>query len=122
MRLAVRLLLAQGADVTTFLAFYIFIGAGVHEEKGGAAVVIMSILGIWGVAAVKLGDAAWIAWRFVHPPKLSRYARVRRFNELIRVHRWWQTVGVILISAGAASGIAGAGFNLASIIHTLMVR
>lgn len=115
MRLGVRLLLAQGADAATFLAFYLAIGPGTYQEQGGGVLAIMSILGIWGVAGVKVGGSAILARRFLHAPAPSHYAWVRR----TRPERWWLPATTIAISVATASGIAGAGFNLASIIGSL---
>lgn len=115
---AFRVLFAQGADAATFLAFYIFIGAGVHEERNPIVLVIMFLGGIWLLAGIKVGVALWLAWRYSHAAQASRFSLIYRFNQAIRIDRWWRPAQVIGLSVAAASGIVGAGFNSASIIHS----
>lgn len=119
-RLAARLLLAQGADAATFLAFYILARPTLHSERNGPVLALMAIGGIWLVAAVKLGVAGTVAWRATRPLGPSRVGPLRRWHErhprVVSAHGAFRVVG---LSAATASGIAGAGFNLASLVHTL---
>lgn len=117
-RLTFRLLLAQSADVLTFLTFYLVIGAAIHSERNVILLLLMAIGGIWAVAAIKLGITALVCWRASKPLGHSRFGVIRRFHERHpRVVAFHLRFRVVLISAATASGIVGAGFNLASIIH-----
>ena len=50
-RLTLRLFLAQGADVATFLCFYLLVGPSVHAERNP---LILGVDGARGLAAVGL--------------------------------------------------------------------
>jgi hypothetical protein len=103
-RLAFRLLLAQVADVATFLAFYAWVGPSVHQERNPILIVLMAMGGLAAVAAFKLGITALVI------------VRGRRAGAIRR--RWYVPLRTIAISAATASGIVGAGFNLASIVSS----
>jgi hypothetical protein len=104
-RLTLRLLLAQGLDVITVLAFYLLIGAGTHEERNPLILALMALGGLHAVALFKMGVALIVSWRYHHPTRVLSPTFIR--------------VRTIAISVATASGIAGAGFNLGSIIHSL---
>jgi len=119
-RVSFRIVAAQTADAATYLVFMLFFAAGsIHHERNPIIVGLMAVGGIWIIAAAKIGDAAWCAWRFDHPPKPSRFARIRALNRAIRIDRWWAPVTTVMLSVAAASGIVGAGFNLASIVSSI---
>jgi hypothetical protein len=86
-------------DAATFLAFYLFIGAGTYAEQNPIVLAIMGIGGAWLFAAMKIGVAVVAALRF---------DQTRRYR----------TALTVLISVAAASGIVGAGFNLAAILRS----
>lgn len=102
-RIELRLLLAQAADVATFLAFYLLIGPSTHEERNPLILVMMATGGLAMVGLVKMGVTLIVIYRRRKPfaPK----------------HRWYIPLQTIAMSAATASGIAGAGFNLGSLIH-----
>ncbi len=107
-RLELRLLLAQGADVATFLAFYLAIGPSIHEERNPLILLLMAMGGLAAVAAFKLGVTLLVVWRS------RRAVEIRR--------RWYGPLRTVLTSAATASGVAGAGFNLAAILHSSVIR
>src|SRR5262245_58372429 len=100
----VRLLLAQGADALTFLAYYTLIGSSIHQERNPILILFMAIGGVAAVVIVKITVTALVIY---HRHRI----KIRR--------RWLQTVG---LSVATASGIVGAGFNFAAIVHTLVLR
>lgn len=104
-RLELRLLLAQGLDVATFLAFYLVVGPSIHRERNPLILLLMAMGGLAAVAAFKLGVTLLVVWR-------SRRVIVAR-------RRWYGPLRIIAMAAATASGIAGAGFNAAAIIHSL---
>lgn len=102
-RLTLRLLLAQGADVLTFLAFYLLAGGSGHGERNPILLLVMAMGGIWLVGVVKLGIT---------------FAVIRRYHRAaVITKRWFVPLRTIAISAATASGVVGAGFNLAAIIR-----
>jgi hypothetical protein len=102
---AFRLAFAQSLDAVTFLVFYLFIGAGTYSEQNPIILAMMAVGGVWLVAAAKMGTALMVALRYdrVHPRA-----------------RWWRPTTVIFLSVAAASGIVGAGFNVASILASVL--
>lgn len=102
-RLTLRLVLAQGLDAATFLGFYLGIGAAVHAERNPLILAIMALAGLQGVAIVKVGLALLVSWRRAH--------RVRPIG------RRYAIAETIALSTATASGIVGAGFNTAAIVH-----
>lgn len=104
-RLSLRLLLAQGADVATFLVFYVAIGPGIHQECNPILVALMAIGGIAAVAIFKLGITVMVV------------ARRRRAAAVQRL--WFRRLQVIAISAATASGVVGSGFNIAAIVSSI---
>src|SRR6476620_12215412 len=103
-RLTLRLFLAQGADVVTFLCFYLLVGPSVHAERNP---LILGLMALGGLAAVGIFKMA------VTLIVIYRYGRTTHV-----MHRWFVPVRTIAISAATASGIVGAGFNLGAIIST----
>jgi hypothetical protein len=101
---AFRLLFAQSMDAATFLAFYLFIGAGTYAERNPILLAIMAVGGIWLVAAMKVGTAMLVA---------------RRFDRPVAARAWYRPTATVLVSIGAASGIVGAGANLAAILRSI---
>lgn len=102
-RLTLRLLLAQSADVLTFLAFYLIVGPSIHEERNPLILALMALGGIHLVGIVKLGITLIV---------------IRRYNRPVVITRsWYLPLRTAAISAATASGIVGAAFNLASLIN-----
>ena len=118
-RLSLRLLLAQAADVATFLVFYLLIDSSVRGERNPLVLGLMALGGVYLVGIVKLGITLLVIWRSRLPMRPSRFARVRRFHDrhpgLVAFHVKARIVGV---SAATASGIVGAGFNLGALLAT----
>ena len=101
---AFRLLLAQSLDAATFAAFYVLIGAGVHAERNPLLIGLMAFGGIQAVVLLKIAIALVVSWRHDHSGPLSpRYLALR----------------TIAVSVATASGIAGAGWNLAAIVSSV---
>ena len=117
--LCARLLTAQGLDALTFLVFYIWIGAGIHAERNALLLALMAVGGIWAVAATKFGLSLIVAWKASKPLGASRVGPIRRFHQrhpgVVLFH---ERVRIVGISVATASGIVGAGFNSAAIIHS----
>lgn len=103
-RLAKRLVFAQLLDAATFLWFYLFIGAGIHGEQNPLILALMALGGLQMVAFAKAGLSLAVAWR-----------RKRRTRPL---PVWFARLDTIAISTATASGIVGAAFNSASILHS----
>ena len=98
-RLAHRLVFAQAIDVATFCAFYLLIQQSAHEERNPLIAAMFALGGFALVGLVKMGVVSVVAYRaasFVPSRKL-----------------------IVAISIATASGIAGAGFNLASLVDSL---
>lgn len=115
-RSSFRLVAAQTADAATFLAFYVFIGAGVHAERNPLILGLMALGGIQMVAFTKVGVSLYLAWRREHPAVKPRW-----WSKPITSRRfiWVETV---IVSAATASGIVGAGMNTAAIVDSLWRR
>lgn len=105
-RLAFRLLLAQGADVLTFLAFYLLVGPSIHQERNPLILLLMAMGGLAAVAVFKMAVTLLVVRR-------SRKRQV--FRRL-----WFLPLRTILTSAATASGIVGAGFNVAAIASSVL--
>jgi hypothetical protein len=103
-RLTLRLFLAQGADVATFLGFYLLVGPSVHAERNPVILGLMALGGLAAVGVFKMGITLVVIYRYRRPS-----ANVVR-------HRWFVPLRTIAISAATASGIVGAGFNLGAIV------
>ena len=103
-RLTLRLLLAQGADVATFLGFYLLVGPSVHAERNPLILGLMALGGLAAVGIFKVAVTLIVIYRY------------RRTTHVMK--RWFVPVRTIAISAATASGIVGAGFNLGAIIST----
>ena len=102
---AFRLVLAQALDAFTFAGFYLVIGAGVHAERNPLVTALLAMGGVQFVVLIKVGIAAFVGWRHDHTrrPLSARYVRLR----------------TVAVAVAAASGIVGAGFNLAAIVAGL---
>ena len=107
-----RLVLAQFLDAITFLAFYILIGPTIHAERNPIVLVLIALGGIWLLGVVKIGITLIVAYRARNNKYKPSKHRVVRYL--------YPRMAVILISIATASGIAGAGFNLASIIDSVI--
>jgi hypothetical protein len=103
-RLTLRLFLAQGADVATFLGFYLLVGPSVHAERNPVILGLMALGGLAAVGVFKMGITLVVIYRY------------RRPNANVVRHRWFVPLRTIAISAATASGIVGAGFNLGAIV------
>jgi hypothetical protein len=101
-RLTLRLLLGQGADVATFLCFYLFVGSSAQAERNPIIVALMALGGLAAVGLFKMGITLIVIYRYHRPGQIH--------------HRWYVPLRTIAISAATASGIVGAGFNLGAII------
>lgn len=100
-RLARRLVFAQSIDALTFAAFMVIVGPGsVHVERNPLIALIYGLGGFAAVGLVKIAVAAWVGFRSTRP---------LRHPQLVTV----------LLSVATASGIAGAGMNLASLVDSL---
>ena len=106
-RLTLRLFLAQGADVATFLCFYLLVGPSVHAERNPLILGLMALGGLAAVGVFKMAVTLVVIYRY------GRGTPVR--------HAWFLPVRTIAISAATASGIVGAGFNLSAIISAHLV-
>jgi hypothetical protein len=102
-RLTLRLFLAQGADVATFLCFYLLVGPAVQAERNPIILALMALGGLAAVGIFKMAITLVVIYRY------------QRTTEAIH-HRWFMPLRTIAISAATASGIVGAGFNLSAII------
>jgi hypothetical protein len=111
-KLITRLIFAQVLDALTLAYFWIVIGPGEHSEQNPLINMMIVLGGIQLVLLVKIGLALWVGYRIGHPPKTSHW-----WSKPITSSRfmWVQTVA---ISVATASGVVGAGFNLASIVHS----
>ena len=101
-RLTLRLFLAQGADVVTFLCFYLLVGPSVHAERNPLILGLMALGGLAAVGVFKMAVTLIVIYRYGHAAPVK--------------HTWFVPVRTIAISAATASGIVGAGFNLSAII------
>ena len=98
-RLAVRLMLAQACDVATFAAFMVLVPVSIHVERNPLIAAVYGLGGFALVGLVKMSVVLVVARRAL------RFAPSRKL--------------VIAISAATASGIAGVGLNLASLVDSL---
>lgn len=103
-RLTLRLFLAQGADVATFLCFYLLVGPSVHAEQNPLILGLMALGGLAAVGVFKMAVTLIVIYRYGHAAPVK--------------HGWFASVRTIAISAATASGIVGAGFNLGAIISS----
>jgi hypothetical protein len=101
-RLTLRLFLAQGADVATFLCFYLLVGPSVHAERNPLILGLMALGGLAAVGVFKMAVTLIVIYRYGHAAPVK--------------HQWFVPLRTIAISAATASGIVGAGFNLSAII------
>lgn len=100
-RLAHRLVLAQGIDVLTFALFFMLVPVSIHSERNPLILVLYGLGGFALVGLVKMGVAVMVAYRASHRPL--------KHPRLVTV----------LMSTATASGIVGAGFNIASLISSV---
>lgn len=102
-RPVLRLLIAQAADALTFALFMLTVsGASQHAERNPLVAGVMALGGVQAVVIVKVGVAAVVGWRADHSPAVSSHYRNCR---------------TVALSVAAASGIVGAGFNLAAVVR-----
>ena len=106
-RLTLRLFLAQGADVATFLGFYLLVGPSVHAERNPLILGLMALGGLAAVGIFKMAVTLIVIYRY------------RRTTPVTR--GWFVPARTIAISAATASGIVGAGFNLSAIISARLI-
>lgn len=104
-KLTDRMVMAQAIDAATFLVFYLFIAQGsIHAERNPLILALMALGGLQLVGLVKVGLALVVRHRALKPRVVSRpYAAVR----------------FTMLTLATASGITGAGFNIASIVHSV---
>jgi hypothetical protein len=105
-RVSRRLVFAQGLDALTFIAFYALVHVSVHAERNPLIVALMALGGVQAVGLFKVGIAMLVARRHDRRPAIA-------------LSRRYVAIRTVLISAGTASGIVGAAFNLASIANSL---
>ena len=98
-RLAHRLVFAQAIDVATFCAFFILVSNSPHSERNPLIAALFALGGFALVGLVKMGFVSFVAYR------ATTFQASRKL--------------IVAISVATASGIAGAGFNLASIIDSV---
>lgn len=91
-----RLVAAQTMDALTFAAFFILVPVSQFSERNPIIAGVYALGGFAAVGLLKVG----IALAAVHRAPHSRHPRLI----------------VVLMSAAAASGIVGAGFNIASLM------
>ena len=96
------LVFAQSMDAATFAAFYLFAANSGAAERNPLVLALMAAGGVELVVFVKVAVAAFVARRSTRTAGLSsRYLALRR----------------VALGAATASGVIGAGFNLAAILH-----
>lgn len=98
----ILLLVGQALDASTFLWFYRIAPPGVLQaERNPLLVAVMALGGVAAVALLKVGVAAWVAWRAHGRPLRHR----RLFGSALAL--------------AAASGFIGAAFNTYAIVEVL---
>lgn len=95
-----RVVAAQAADALTFAAFFWLVPVSQFSERNPVIAGVYALGGFAAVAAFKVG--------------LALLATRRR--EVVITKRWYSPTRTILLSAAAASGCVGAGFNVASLM------
>jgi hypothetical protein len=116
-RLRLRVWIAQIADLATFAAFFILVGgASIHVERNPIIAASHALAGLAGVGVLKMGLVT-VAMR--HRPPVERLAGWRGILSRPITHRWYWPLYTIILSTAAASGIVGAGFNVASLLDSL---
>lgn len=100
-----RIFVAQSVDVLTYAVFMVLALPSIHAERNPIILFVASLGGVTAILALKLGISGLIEWR-AHRP-VSRPVTRRAY---------WP-VWTIMASAAAASGIAGAGFNIAALLR-----
>ena len=76
-RLTLRLFLAQGADVATFLCFYLLVGPQVHAERNPLILGLMALGGLAAVGLFKMLITLIVIYRYRRSPGTIRHARAR---------------------------------------------
>lgn len=109
--LTTRLVFAQVLDALTLAYFWLVIGVGQHQEQNPFINLMLTLGGIQLFLLVKIGIVLLVAYRAEHPSTVVRW-----WSKPITSPRyiWVQT---FMLSLATASGIVGAGFNMASIIN-----
>lgn len=95
-----RLVLAQAADGISFAAFFILVPVSQFSERNPVIAAAYAAGGWAAVFGLKVG--------------LALLATRRR--RAVVTHAWYPPLRTVLLSAAAASGCVGAGFNLASLL------
>lgn len=112
-----RVWIAQIADVLTFAGFMILVGnASVHVERNPVIAVTYAFAGLAGIGLLKMGLVS-VALR--HCPPAVRPDGWRGAVSRPITHAWYWPLYTVILSAAAASGVAGAGFNVASLLDSL---
>jgi hypothetical protein len=100
-----RMAIAQVIDAATFILFIAFFATGsIHAERNPLILVLVSLGGVQLVGIVKVGLALIVRHRALVPRELSKRYQVMRLT---------------MLSLATASGIVGAGFNIASIVSSV---
>ena len=116
-RLRLRVWIAQVSDLVTFAAFFVIIGgASIHVERNPIIGAAYALAGLAGVSILKMGLVT-VAMR--HRPPVARLPGWKGALSRPITHGWYWSLYTIILSVAAASGIAGAGFNAASLISSL---
>lgn len=97
--LANRLMFAQSIDAATFCLFFILVPVSIHTERNPLIAIPMMLGGFALAAFLKVAYVAFVARRS------TRFSPSRKL--------------IVAISVATASGIAGAGFNLASLVDSI---
>ena len=102
-RLFHRLVFAQVVDVASYAFFMVAIGVSIHAERNPIILALSAVGGIYAVLFAKIGVPVLVT--------------IRNRNKVLkpRLHNFV----VIIMATATASGIVGAGFNIASIINTM---
>jgi hypothetical protein len=116
-RLRLRVWVAQAMDLATFAAFFALVGgASSHVERNPIVAASYALAGLAGVGLLKMGLVT-VAMR--QRPPAARLPGWRGALSRPITHAWYWPLYTVILSAAAASGIAGAGFNAASLIDSL---
>ena len=72
-RLTLRLFLAQGADVATFLCFYLLVGPSVHAERNPLILALMALGGLAAVGVFKMAVTLVVIYRYRRATETIRH-------------------------------------------------
>ena len=100
-----RMVAAQAIDALTFILFIALFSQGsIHAERNPLILFLVGLGGIQLVGMVKIGLALLVRHRALVPKPVSLNYEATR---------------VTMVTLATASGIVGAGFNLASIASSI---